>query len=80
MNKAIIIGYLGRDPELRHTQVGNMVCNFSVATTERWSKDGEKKEKTEWHNVVVWGKLADIAPTGKKDRCYHNANSQNRYR
>lgn len=55
LNKAIIIGHLGKDPELRPVGEGN-VCNFSVATSEKY-KD---KETTEWHRIVVWGKLADI--------------------
>jgi single-strand DNA-binding protein len=59
VNKAIIVGNLGRDPEVRHTQSGNAVCNFSVATSEKWTKDGQTQEKTEWHRVVVWGKQAE---------------------
>lgn len=59
VNKAILIGNLGRDPEVRHTQSGKMVVNMSVATTEKW-KDGEK---TEWHRIVIWdehcGKFAE---------------------
>lgn len=62
LNKALLIGRLGKDPELRHIPNGNAVANFSVATFEKWTdKDtGEKKEKTVWHNIVVWGKLAEI--------------------
>ena len=60
-NKVILEGNLGKDPETRYTQGGDAVCNFSIATTERWTKDGEKKEKTEWHNIVIFGKLAEIA-------------------
>jgi len=61
MNKAIIIGNLGRDAELRYTTSGAAVATLNVATTETWKdKDsGEKKEKTEWHRVVVWGKQAE---------------------
>jgi single-strand DNA-binding protein len=60
VNKAIILGRLGRDPEIRYTESGQAVCNFSVATSERWKdKDGEKKESTEWHRIVVWGKNAE---------------------
>jgi single-strand DNA-binding protein len=59
VNKAIIVGNLGKDPEVRHTQGGNAVCNFSVATSEKWTKDGQTQEKTEWHRVVVWGKQAE---------------------
>ncbi len=62
VNKVILIGNLGRDPEVRFTQGGTPVANFTMATTERWNDpSGEKKEKTEWHKVVVWGKQAEIA-------------------
>jgi single-strand DNA-binding protein len=62
VNKAIVLGHLGRDPEVRYTQNGDPICNFSVATTERWKgKDGEKKEQTEWHRIVVWGAQAEAA-------------------
>ncbi len=61
LNKAMIIGNLGRDPEMRYTQGGNPVTNFSVATNRRWTgRDGEPGEATEWHNIVAWGKLAEI--------------------
>jgi single-strand DNA-binding protein len=60
MNIAVIIGNLGADPELRHTKNGNAVCNFTVATTDRWKdKQGNQQEKTEWHKIVVWGKQAE---------------------
>lgn len=60
VNKAIIIGNLGSDPELRSTPGGNSVCNFNVATNEAWTgKDNEKHERTEWHRIVVWGKTAE---------------------
>src|SRR5512144_16560 len=60
VNKAIIIGNLGRDPEVRFTPSGRAVANFSVATTERWTdQQGQRQEKTEWHNLVVWGKQAE---------------------
>ncbi len=60
VNKAILIGNLGRDPELRHTNSGAAVCNFTMATTEKWTdKSGEKQEDTTWHRVVVWGKSAE---------------------
>jgi single-strand DNA-binding protein len=60
VNKAIIIGNLGRDPEVRFTPSGRAVAKFSVATTERWTdQQGQKQEKTEWHNIVVWGKQAE---------------------
>lgn len=59
MNKWIGKGFVGRDPELKMTPNGQALCRFSIATTERWVKDGEKKEKTEWHNIVAWGKQAE---------------------
>jgi single-strand DNA-binding protein len=61
VNKVIIIGRLGGDPELHSTQAGTAVANFNLATSESWKdKDGSKQERTEWHRVVVWGKLADL--------------------
>lgn len=61
VNKAIILGNLGKDPEIKYMGDGRPVARFSVATSESWTgKDGEKKEKTEWHRVVAWGKLAEI--------------------
>ncbi|ABW65854.1 single-stranded DNA-binding protein [Desulfosudis oleivorans] len=62
VNKAIIVGRLGRDPELRYTQDGRAVASFSVATSEEWKdKDsGDKKERTEWHRVVAFGRLGEI--------------------
>lgn len=62
VNKVILIGNLGKDPEIRYTQSGTAVANFTLATTESWGgKDGqEKQEKTEWHNIVVWARLAEI--------------------
>ncbi len=61
VNKVILIGRLGKDPELRFTTNGDPVCSFSVATSERYKdKSGEKQEKTEWHNLVVWGKLGEV--------------------
>ena len=61
VNKVFILGRLGRDPELRHTQAGQAVCNFSMATSEKWKdKEGTPQERTEWHNVVVWAKLAEL--------------------
>ena len=60
LNKVMIIGNLGADPEVRYTQSGAAVCNLSIATTEKWTdKSGERQEKTQWHRVVVWGKLAE---------------------
>ncbi|MDE2992401.1 MAG: single-stranded DNA-binding protein [Chloroflexota bacterium] len=61
VNKAMIIGNLGRDPEMRYTQSGQAVTNFSVATTDRLTgPDGEQHEVTEWHRIVAWAKLAEI--------------------
>lgn len=61
MNKAILIGRLGKDPEVRYTQGGDMVTNFNLATDEQWKdKGGEKVQKTEWHKIVTFGKLAEI--------------------
>jgi len=60
VNKVILIGNLGRDPEVRFTANGRAVANFSIATTERWvDTNGEKQERTEWHNIVVWGKQGE---------------------
>jgi single-strand DNA-binding protein len=63
VNKVILVGNLGRDPEVRYTQSGTPVANFTMATTDRWSDQasGERKERTEWHRIVVWGKQAEIA-------------------
>lgn len=62
VNKVILVGNLGKDPEIRALPNGDSVCNFSIATTENWKdKDGTKKEKTEWHNIILFRKLADIA-------------------
>ena len=59
VNKAILVGNLGRDAEVKVTASGQSVASFSIATTETWTKDGEKKEKTEWHRIVLWGRQAD---------------------
>ncbi len=62
INKAILIGNLGRDPEMRATKSGAAVANLSLATTRRWKdSEGERQEQTEWHNVVVFGRQAEIA-------------------
>ncbi len=61
VNKVILLGNLGRDPEIRYTQNGQAVANFSMATTKKWKdKDGEKQERTEWHRCVAWGRLAEV--------------------
>lgn len=63
VNKVILIGNLGRDPEIRYLPSGGAVANLAVATSEKWrdKKTGESREKTEWHRVVIFGKLAEIA-------------------
>ena len=61
MNKAMVIGNLGNDPEIRYTQSEIPVATFSVASTERWKdSDGNKQERTEWHRVVAWRRLAEV--------------------
>ena len=62
LNKVILIGRLGRDPECRYLPNGDAVCNFSIATDESWKdQSGQKKERTEWHNITLYRKLAEIA-------------------
>jgi single-strand DNA-binding protein len=63
INKAILIGNLGRDPETRYTQAGAAVTHFSVATSDSWrdKQSGEQQERTEWHNVVCFARLAEVA-------------------
>ncbi|MDX1395135.1 MAG: single-stranded DNA-binding protein [Gemmatimonadota bacterium] len=73
LNKASLIGNLGADPEVRSTNTGTRVATLSVATSRRWtSRSGEQQEKTEWHRVVCWDKLAEIAERYLKrgDRVY----------
>jgi single-strand DNA-binding protein len=61
INKVILIGTLGKDPELSYTGSGSAVCKFSMATSESWNdKNGSRQERTEWHNIVVWGKLGEL--------------------
>lgn len=61
VNKAILIGNLSKDPELKFTAGGQAVCNFTIATNESWNdKSGAKQERVEWHRIVAWGKLAEI--------------------
>lgn len=60
VNKAFLLGRLGKDPELKFTPSGTAVCNFSIATSRKWKgKDDQKQEATTWHNVVAWGKQAE---------------------
>lgn len=63
INKVILVGNLGNDPEIRHTPNGGTIANLTVATSEQWKdkNSGEPREKTEWHRVVIFGKLAEIA-------------------
>jgi single-strand DNA-binding protein len=62
VNKVILVGRLGRDPETRYTGAGQAVCNFSLATDESYrDRNGERQKRTEWHKIVVWGKQAEIA-------------------
>ncbi len=63
VNKVILVGTLGRDPEMKYAANGNAIATFSVATSEQWNdkSTGQKQEKTEWHRVVIFGKLAEIA-------------------
>jgi single-strand DNA-binding protein len=62
VNKAILVGRLGRDPETRYTSGGQAVANFTLATDESYKdRSGERQKRTEWHRVVLWGKLAEIA-------------------
>ena len=93
VNKVILVGNLGKDPESRVTGGGEAVCTFSIATTESWrdKATGDKKEVTEWHKVVAYGKLAEIAGEylhkgsqvyveGKiKTRKWQDNNGQDRY-
>ena len=61
VNKVILIGRLGGDPEVRYTTNGGAVANFNLATNESWTdKSGQKQERTEWHRVVIWGKMAEL--------------------
>lgn len=61
VNKAILVGNLGRDPELRQTPSGQSVCNFTLATSESWTdRNGERVERTEWHRIVAWGKTGEL--------------------
>jgi len=94
VNKAILIGNLGRDPETRYTQGGSPVTNFSIATSESWKdkQTGEQQERTEWHNIVCFARLAEIAGEylkkgGKvyiegriQTRKYQDQSGQDRYR
>jgi single-strand DNA-binding protein len=81
LNRAMIIGNLTRDPEVRTTPNGQSVCNFSVATSSQWTDaSGQKQERTEYHNIVAWAKLADICGQylGKGRKVYVEGRLQTR--
>jgi len=81
INKVILIGNLGADPEIRYTPSGQAVCDLRIATTEQWTdKGGERKEQTEWHRVVVWGKQAENCSQylSKGRQCYVEGRLQTR--
>jgi single-strand DNA-binding protein len=82
INKVILIGNLGADPEVRFTPSGQAVANFRIATSESWNDktSGQKQERTEWHRIVVWGKLAELCGEYlKKGRqCYVEGRLQTR--
>lgn len=72
VNSVTLIGYLGNDPEIRYTPSGTPVANFRMATNESWTKGGEKHERTEWHRIVVWNKLAELCGEYlSKGRCVY---------
>ena len=61
VNKVILVGRLGADPEVRQISSGKSVCQLSVATSENWvDRDGQKQERTEWHRIVIWGRMAEV--------------------
>jgi single-strand DNA-binding protein len=81
VNKVILVGNLGADPEVRFTPGGQAVAKFSIATGESWKdKNGQKQERTEWHRIVVWGKLAELCGEylAKGRQCYVEGRLQTR--
>ena len=61
LNKVMLIGNLGQDPEINYTQGGDAVCNFTIATTDKWTnKNGDPQERTEWHDCAIFGRTADL--------------------
>lgn len=81
LNKVQLIGNLGADPEIRQATNGNAIANLNIATSEKWTdKSGEKRENTEWHRVVIFGKLADVVGqyVRKGDRIYIEGKLQTR--
>ena len=82
VNKVIIMGNLGADPQLKTVRGGREVATFSVATSDYWTdKDGQKQEKTEWHKIVVWGRLASLCAErlSKGSKVYIEGKNQTRY-
>jgi single-strand DNA-binding protein len=61
VNKVILLGHVGRDPEVRHMDNNLVTARFTLATSERWNKDGNRTEHTEWHNIVMWRGMAEVA-------------------
>ena len=81
VNKVILVGNLGRDPELKHLPSGQAICQFSIATSESYTdKAGQKQEKTEWHRIVAWEKLAEVCGKylGKGSKVYVEGKLQTR--
>ena len=81
LNKVMIIGHVGREPEMRYTPSGRPVTSFSVATSRTWtSAEGERREETEWFNIVAWGTLAEICKShlGKGQQVYVEGRLQTR--
>lgn len=81
VNKVLLIGRLGNNPEIRYTNGGTAVANFNMATSENWNdKNGQKQERTEWHRIVVWGKLAELSEKylSKGRQCYVEGRLQTR--
>src|SRR5215813_14059636 len=81
VNKVILVGNLGADPEVRFTPSGQAVANFRIATSESWTdKSGQKQERTEWHRIVVWGKLGELCGEylAKGRQCYVEGRLQTR--
>lgn len=80
VNKVILLGRLGADPESRMTPSGQQVCSLRLATSESYQKDGQREEKTEWHSVVLWGRLAELASKylRKGRSCYIEGRLQTR--
>ena len=83
VNKVILVGRLGKDPEVKYTQGGTAVAKFTLATNEVWKdQNGEKQERTEWHNIVAWNKLAEICGQylNKGGRVYIEGRTPDRFR